>query len=153
MSATGPLRLQETEQKNNTQTKLAQNHKSSLPALHVMAWRVKVKENKAKPNPHKAGRSELAARNKAKRKAASEFLIRSRGTKIGPNKKQTQPTVESAFGNVPTNGESLLSRAAIASARRLNILSSKHRGLERSAAEAVPACIYTRIFGPPCGRP
>ena len=35
--------------------------------------------------------------------------------------------------------ESLIPRATIASAKRSNILSSKHRGLERSAAEAV-AC-------------
>ena len=34
---------------------------------------------------------------------------------------------------------SLLSRAAIASARRFNILSSRHRGLEKSAPEAA-AC-------------
>ena len=35
--------------------------------------------------------------------------------------------------------ESIISKAAIASANCFNILSSKHRGLEKSAAEAV-AC-------------
>ena len=35
--------------------------------------------------------------------------------------------------------ESLIPRSEIASAKRSNILSSKHRGLERSVAEAV-AC-------------
>ena len=40
--------------------------------------------------------------------------------------------------------ETLNSRAAIASAKRSNILSSKRRGLERSAAEAVAYKFPTR---------
>ena len=42
--------------------------------------------------------------------------------------------------------ESLIPRATIASAKRSNILSSKHRGLERSAAEAV-ACKLPALIG------
>ena len=42
--------------------------------------------------------------------------------------------------------EPLISRAAIASAKRSNILSSKHRGLERSAAQAVASKVHRNGF-------
>ena len=41
--------------------------------------------------------------------------------------------------------ETLISRATIASAERSNILASKHRGLERSAAEAVVCQLWVML--------
>ena len=68
-----------------------------------------------------------------------------------PQRTRSQPGIEQRFLEVQqvstskiqaykhAKFESLILKAAKASAKRSNILSSKHRGLERSAAEAV-AC-------------